>query len=739
MNLRSAAPTLLLAAAATLCASNHAATPTPRPAPAYPMAPQLDLAGLTGSLFTFEMPWDDVSTSPLSQATKMPKPAGASGFITVKNGHFFAGDTRIRLYGINMSLGALTPTHAEAEAIAANLAKQGFNAVRIHGLDKPYIGRTYKQQGILNSDWTTFNPAALELFDYFMAQLIRHGLYLKIMGHASRIYPETPDCIDICEGLDNYLPAAIESQKKFLASLLKHVNPYTGRSYAAEPGVFAVEINNENALTHRWRNGSIDRYVTDAALGPKYGAPLKAQWNAWLNTRYGTPAALSAAWGQTIAGFSSVTVPLRSEAPQLPLARMTDWWRFVGATEEAYWSGMQDFIKQSLGFRGLVSGGQMGYSPSVFKPRADFTDSHYYWHPLPRLAGSHNRPGAPNHGHPIHAVASNSPQYGEPDPKNSFFASQNRLKDTPHIVSEYSVRFHNNSRADGEMLMLAQALFQDWDGVFMFTYNDMNMVAPNAKQGFLFNDALKKVTRVPAAIMFRRGDVAAGTNEKVYKLSKEGLYERLAKGLSFESHFDLGANIREPLRSRVSHVWVDTKSAEFAPPSSKFSGNDYDSDTNELRWKAGVSFTIDTPRSQMRTAVADGQPTALGPGVSVVTGKTRLGKAMITLTSLADDQSLPRASSMLLTVTGDDLAENEWVSPDGLQRVSGVGKNRLEAVPARATFQKAALDSSKKLRVFVLDDTGNIRSEVPVVDGGASYSFVIGPGTDSPWYLIEQR
>jgi hypothetical protein len=709
-------------------------------ATAYPMAPKLTLSGLTGSLVTFEAPWNDTAAAPISQSAKLAKPAGALGPVVVKNGHFYVGDSRIRFYGINMSLGALTPTKAEADVIAANLAKQGFNAVRIHGFDKPYIGRTYKQQGILNNDWTTFNPTALDLFDYFMAKLMQNGIYLKVMAHTDRRYPESADCIERCEGIDNYMPELIQSHKKFVASFLGHVNPYTGKSYGADPGVFSVEINNENAITHRWRNGTIDKYVTDPLYAPKYGAELKRQWNAWLAKKFGTPAAMNTAWGKTFASFDAVAVPLRSQSSTFGVPAMTDWWKFVGDTEMAYWNGMYDYIKLTLGYKGLVSGGQMTYSPTMFKPKSDFTDWHYYWHPLPSIAGTYSNTSAPNNGYPIYAYTDNRPQYLDLDPKNTFYAASNRVKDKPHVISEFQVRANNQWRAEAEMLMFSHALFQDWDGIFLFNYSDHNMVQPGKKYGYLYNDAITKVTRIPAAAMFRRGDVLPGPNEKVYKISKERLYDRLARGQDFQSaHYDLGGNIREPFRTRISHVVVDTLAQESLPPSTSFTGTDFNTDTNQLRWKAGSSYTIDTPKSQMRTSVPDGSVATLGAGVSVQTGKTMLGRTTLTLTSMSDTQNLPAAASMLLTLTGDDSAEYEWRSADKLQRVIGVGKNRLEAVPAQVTIQKASIDTAKRLRVYALDDTGNIKLEVPVTDTGTALSFVVGPGTNSPWYLIEQK
>ncbi len=48
--------------------------------------------------------------------------------------------------------------------------------------------------------------------------------------------------------IDRISPAFIEDQIAFARELLTHVNPHTGSSYAEDPAVVIVEINNENGL-----------------------------------------------------------------------------------------------------------------------------------------------------------------------------------------------------------------------------------------------------------------------------------------------------------------------------------------------------------------------------------------------------------------------------------------------------------------------------------------------------------
>ena len=84
----------------------------------------------------------------------------------------------------------------------------------------------------------------------------------------------------------------MEAQKQYARQLLTHLNPYTKLTYAEDPAVALVEINNENGLIHTWMGGDFD------ALPDVFARDLRKQWNAWLAERYADTAALSKAWGR---------------------------------------------------------------------------------------------------------------------------------------------------------------------------------------------------------------------------------------------------------------------------------------------------------------------------------------------------------------------------------------------------------------------------------------------------------
>jgi hypothetical protein len=87
-------------------------------------------------------------------------------------------------------------------------------------------------------------------------------------------------------------PAEIALQKEYDRKLLLHRNAYTGKTYAVDPAVAMVEINNENGLLHAWLAGTLD------GLPGVFQTELRGQWNKWLKGRYATTQRLREAWSE---------------------------------------------------------------------------------------------------------------------------------------------------------------------------------------------------------------------------------------------------------------------------------------------------------------------------------------------------------------------------------------------------------------------------------------------------------
>lgn len=238
-------------------------------------------------LFPFVLPWDDATPGITNISHLLEKPAGLHGFVKAKDGHLFAGDKRIRFFGVNMAFGGNFPTHADAEKVAARMAKFGINCVRFHHMDT-----STAPSGILQKDRRTLDPEALDRLDYFVNELKKNGIYSNLNLHVGNPYADVPkyEGSGYFKGVDNFFPAMIEQQHAFAKALLTHVNPYTKLAYTADPAVAFIEINNENGLIMEWNGKALD------ALPDPYAAEFSRQWNDWLKKKYGTNEKLAAAW-----------------------------------------------------------------------------------------------------------------------------------------------------------------------------------------------------------------------------------------------------------------------------------------------------------------------------------------------------------------------------------------------------------------------------------------------------------
>jgi len=248
-------------------------------------------------LFPFTIPWDDAAPSVANVSDWNEKPAGKSGFISVRDGHFVDGSgKRIRFFGTNLCFAADFPPHEVAEKVARRMAKFGLNIVRFHHMDsQPFPSGiwdgTYQDRQHLSAE-------ALDRLDYLIYQLKLNGIYADLNLHVSRTLGEADGIQEagalpsMGKGVDNLHPRMIELQQQYARDLLGHVNPYTDNRYADEPAVAMIEINNENSLVSSWANGEIDRL-------PGYLQKLlDERWIEWLKRKYADTEALRKAWSE---------------------------------------------------------------------------------------------------------------------------------------------------------------------------------------------------------------------------------------------------------------------------------------------------------------------------------------------------------------------------------------------------------------------------------------------------------
>jgi hypothetical protein len=90
--------------------------------------------------------------------------------------------------------------------------------------------------------------------DYFLSEMEKRGIYIDFNLLVGRPFTEADGVRDAkllhegAKGTSFFDARLIELQKEYARQLLTHVNPYTRLSYADDPAVAIVEINNENAI-----------------------------------------------------------------------------------------------------------------------------------------------------------------------------------------------------------------------------------------------------------------------------------------------------------------------------------------------------------------------------------------------------------------------------------------------------------------------------------------------------------
>lgn len=138
-----------------------------------------------------------------------------------------------------------------------HLSRLGFNAFRLHLWDVE----------LSDSVGNLVENEHLDLLDYLIAALEKRGMKITLTAQTNfgNGYPERntdPNHAysydyDKCSVHDN--PRAIAAQERYVTRLLKHRNRYTGLTYASDPEIIALEINNEPC--HSGTAKEVERYV----------------------------------------------------------------------------------------------------------------------------------------------------------------------------------------------------------------------------------------------------------------------------------------------------------------------------------------------------------------------------------------------------------------------------------------------------------------------------------------------
>lgn len=489
-------------------------------------------------------PAEDRGPSVIGMESWLDRPAGKRGRLTMDGGRFrFADGTPVKFWGVNDQYASVAPPTNEAPQRAAQYAKYGINAVRMHKWSEPGwagIGHT--------NDATRTDEAGLARFDFMFAQFKEHGIYAgwsPFFGHKVRpgnrdqllAYDEVVQKVrGSTYGLVNFAPDLQDLLIQFAVNMLNHRNPHTGLRYADDPALIYLEMHNEDSI--QW-------YAMQGVLNncPTYRQYLQQRYADWLLRRYGSEEGLLKAWGPTalnafpefatneslsaasIAVLANPWFSIPASLDQMEREkgarhRLLDNFRFLYETQNEFFDRYEKAVR-ATGYRGLLIGscwqsdGIGRYYNLHSDYRIGFIDRHNYYSGV----GTHFLRAAP---------------IAQPDsllvrPVGELLATGfQAVQDRPFSVSEWDSVVPNEWRAEAPALMAFYGLgLQGWDASFQFC-SDRGTFSPTVeKPGQIFN--VQHPTQLGLYPLYARalarGDLKEGTPIAIRNIQLDGLAE----------------------------------------------------------------------------------------------------------------------------------------------------------------------------------------------------------------------
>jgi hypothetical protein len=248
--------------------------------------------------FNFVMPTYDSSRS--AWLPGLPEePAGAHGFLRAAGGHLeFSDGTAARFVGAGIIASACFPDSIGALATARRLRKLGVNMVRFDYFDYSNSNGASTLAPGNRSD--SLSPTQMARFDWFLYQLKQNGIYSHFVLK-SRNAPRRDDGVPGWDSTYNsgrdityFVEPYQRMQQAYLTKFFNHINPYTGLSYAREPAVALLTLNDQNSFYDSWISDRLN--AKKGVLSILHSRMLDTMFTAYLKKKYGTTAALRNAY-----------------------------------------------------------------------------------------------------------------------------------------------------------------------------------------------------------------------------------------------------------------------------------------------------------------------------------------------------------------------------------------------------------------------------------------------------------
>ncbi|MBH3345797.1 cellulase family glycosylhydrolase [Pseudomonas parafulva] len=533
----------------------------------------------------------DWRTSPvdLSFLNAQQKPAGKHGFVKASGEQLvFEDSAPVRFWGTNLSAYALFKSpDEEIVQQAKRLSALGFNLVRLHHHDSPWVSPNVFGDGTLVRNTQQVDAESMRKLDLWIKALKDEGIYIWLDLHVQRALTAQDGIDDFGELAKGearvdlkgyaYVNASIQqAMKRFATQYLGHVNPLTGLAYKDDPAIAAILLTNENDITQHYGNAMLpdkdvprhsQRYMAAAkAFASQHDLPAELTWRAWQ------PGPSKLFLNDLEQRFNADMIAhLRALGVRVPIATTSTW-------------------------------GGNGLSALPALTVGDVIDAHSYG-----ASGQLEK-------NPLTS-----------DGLIDWLAAA-QVVGKPLTVSEWNAEpFPLPDRHSLPLYIAGTASHQGWDAMLQYAYSQQafNPGWRTADNWHAYNDPALLATLPAAALMYRRGDVQPASTHYVFAPSPDTLFNqeitprtsallRTAVGLG-QLQIALPATPELPWLKPAAIADGATVLHDPARALLPTDATESVSDTGELKrnWQSGL-YTIDTPLTQAVTGWLGGRTITLG-------------------------------------------------------------------------------------------------------------------------------
>jgi hypothetical protein len=628
----------------------------------------------------------------LSFLNAQDKPAGRRGPVRAAGDRLVWPDgTPARFWGTNVTANALFSTPRDrVPGQARRMARMGINLVRMTHHDPPWTspnifgdGDTPGTRQILAS--------SRDALDWWVKCLQDEGIYVWIDVHVQRHF-KAADGIDHFEELPlgfgpktrdlkgfNYVNRSIQTaMHQFADAYLGAVNPYTRKRLLDDPAVLAVQITNENDVTHHFGNLMLPNkgvpnhtalYMAAAeAFAKRHRLPKDKVWRSWEH-------------GPSKLFLSDLEVAFHREAMQ----------RLRGQ-----------------GLRALVSTtSQWGDNPLSSIPAltvGDVIDAHVYGD------------GEELERNPLW------------QPNLVHFVAMSQVAGLPLTLSEWNMGAH--PAPDRHVLPLyiaASAAHQGWDAMMQYAYSQVALHHNGVTEHWsAFNDPAQVVPFAAAALMYRQGHLREASSVYAFAPSSATMF---GTALSAENTPALRlaserGKVLLVMPATPELPWLKAGSVpegarritDVARLDSPPAGDRIAADNGETvrDWARGV-YTINTSHSQAALGWIGGQRQQLGD-IEVAVSSPH---ASVSVHSM-DGKPIAQSTQLLIAVAAVTMPAAE-----------GVAQFRSQPVGGSVTVRAPA-----GLQLFELPEAGPRATPAALRFANGRYTINLGDIQGTRWLML---